>query len=52
MHLGVQCVCDGEDGEDGKGGSGVEGGSRAWRLLGHLGVVLSSWVPSSQISAT
>ena len=48
----VQLVCDGKDSEDGKGGGGAEGGSRAWRLLGHLGVVLSSWVPSSRISAT
>ena len=56
MHLGVQCVHDGEDGEDSKGGSGedgedskggsgAEGGSQAWWLLGHLGVVPSSWGP-------
>ena len=47
MHLGMQHVHDGEDGEDGKGGRGAEGGSQAWWLLGRLGVVLSSWVPSS-----
>ena len=29
MHLGMQCMHDGEDNEDGEGGSGTEGGSRA-----------------------
>ena len=50
-HLGMQRVRDGKDGENGKGGGGAEGGSQAWWLLGRLGVVLSSWVPSSRISA-
>ena len=43
-HLGMQHVCDGKDHEDGKGGGGVEGGSRAWRLLG---IILSGFVPIS-----
>ena len=37
----LQRVRDGEDSEDGKGGGGgMEGGSRAWQLLG---VVPLSW---------
>ena len=52
MHLGVQRVRDGKDSENGKSGGGAEGGSQAWWLLGRLGIVLSSWVPSSRISTT
>ena len=46
----LQHVCDGEDSKDGKGGSGgMEGGSRAWWLLGvipsSLGLPGWSWRP-------
>ena len=46
MHLGVQRVHDGEDSEDSKGGGSMEGGSRAWRLLG---VILLSWGPPGRL---